>query len=408
MKPSQLELPISYKVANAVGKILLAAQLPLLRLDEKSVCDSAKKQTGLSDFGDPYYREGLLRLLESLEKDANLHPLGRFMTKDMITNYLVQRLRLVETRKKEPEIFNQPLTPPLIICGLARSGTTFLQRMLALDPKHRALPEWLLIRPFPDKSEDNSEPDPRMAKMEQALRFREPLLPGLDAKHYTRADTPEECIMALGLTFNSLIFGTLFPVFGYMDWYLEKSNNFQKYQEYGWLLQVFQSHEPQQRLILKAPAHTGNLEALTHAIPQAMVIQTHRDPVACVSSVCSLVYTFYCAVSNEIDIKLVTDQTLKLYEGWFRRSMSYRESHPDVVYDVYFDSLVSDPIGTVKDIYSHFGLPWTENYEADLKKFVQENPKDKHGKHQYTASDFRLDEKEIADRFQFYTKHFGL
>jgi hypothetical protein len=234
------------------------------------------------------------------------------------------------------------------------------------------------------------------------------MLPGLDVKHYTRADTPEECIMALGLTFNSLIFGTLFPVFGYMDWYLEESNNFQKYQEYRWLLQVFQSYETGQRLILKAPAHTGNLDALTHAIPQAMVIQTHRDPVACVSSVCSLVYTFYRAVSSEIDIKRVTDQTMRLYEGWFRRSISYRASHPEVVYDVYFDSLVSDPIGTVKDIYSHFGLPWTENYEADLKKFVQENPKDKHGEHHYTASDFGLDEKEISDRFQFYTEHFGL
>jgi hypothetical protein len=407
MKASQLDLPLSYKAFNTLGGIMLTLGIPILRLDEQTVCDSAVKQTGLTDFGNPYFREGLSRLVESLEKDAQLHPLGRFIAKDMITNYLIQRLKLVESSKKEPEIYDRSLTPPLIIGGLARSGTTFLQRMLALDPTLRALPQWLLMQPFPDKNESGSEPDHRYVKMERSLRFRQPMLPGLDAIHYTRADTPEECILVLGLTFNSLIFGTLFPVSGYMEWYLEDKDNLQKYQEYRRLLQVFQSYEPEKRLILKAPAHTGNLDALNLTIPQAMVIQTHRDPVACVSSVFSLIYTFYRSVSNEIDIQLVTNLTLRLYEGWFRRSIAYRESHPDAVFDVYFNSLVSDPIGTVREIYSHFGLPWTKSNETDLEKFTQRNQKDKHGKHQYAASDFGLTESEIADRFQFYTDYFG-
>jgi len=156
------------------------------------------------------------------------------------------------------------------------------------------------------------DPDPRIAKMERGLRFRQPLLPDLDAIHYTRADTPEECILVLGLTFNSLIFGTLFPVIGYMKWYLDEKDDFQKYQEYRWLLQVFQSHEPKQRLILKAPAHTGDMKPLKQAVPEAMIIQTHRDPVACVSSVCSLVYTFFRAVSDKIDFQMLTNLTQRL------------------------------------------------------------------------------------------------
>jgi len=74
---------------------------------------------------------------------------------------------------------------------------------------------------------------------------------------------------------------------------------------------------------------------------------------------------------------------------------------------VYFKPLVSDLIGTVREIYSHFDLPWTKSYETDLEKFIQMNPKNKHGKHQYTASDFGLTETEIAARFRFYTDHFG-
>ncbi len=113
--------------------------------------------------------------------------------------------------------------------------------LLALDSSHRALPQWLLMRPFPEVSRDSDGPDPRFVKMERANRLRQPLLPGIDAIHYSRSDTPEECILALGLTFNSLIFGTLLPVYGYMDWYLLQEDNSQKYREYRWLLQVFQT-----------------------------------------------------------------------------------------------------------------------------------------------------------------------
>lgn len=408
MKSSRLDLPLPYRLLNSFGRFLMALGLPILRFDEQTVCDRARKLTGLNDFGDPYYRQGLLHLLNSFENDSNLHPIGRFMAKEMVVNYLVQRLRLIEARKKEPEKFQQPLIPPIIITGLARSGTTFLQRMLALAPTHRSLPEWLLMRPFPDDSKSNIDPDPRYVKMEQDLNLRRPFLPGIDAIHYTRADTPEECIMVLGLTFNSLVFSTLFPVAGYQDWYLGELDNFKKYQEYYWLLQFYQSLEPEQRLILKAPAHTGNINALKQKIPQAMIIQTHREPITCISSVCSLLYTFYRAASDEFDIEQqLTTPTLRTYESWFRRSIAYREAHPDVVFDVFFKDLVSDPIGIVREIYAHFDLPWTKSYEEDLEKFVHGNPKNKHGKHRYTAADYGLAESEIAERFQFYTDYFG-
>jgi hypothetical protein len=104
----------------------------------------------------------------------------------------------------------------------------------------------------------------------------------------------------------------------------------------------------------------------------------------------------------------MNDLILQMYELWFRRNLAFRASHPGVVYDVFFDTLVSDPIGTVQGIYSHFGLPWTEAYASDLQSFIQENPKDKHGEHRYAASDFGLTEAEIGDRLGFYSEHFGL
>ena len=163
--------------------------------------------------------------------------------------------------------------------------------------------------------------------------------------------------MNVGIQNNGLIFSLLLPTIDYMEWYLQYEDVDQKYREYRWLLQVFQSQEPAQRLTLKAPAHTGSLEVLTQAVSEVMLIQTHRDLAACVSSACSLVATYHRAVSNEVDLHAMADMTLALYESWCRHSIAFHDAHPGLIYDVLYDDLVADPIGTVRGIYSHFGLP---------------------------------------------------
>lgn len=402
MKSSRSNLSLPYTLANALGRVLVAARVPIMRLDEQSLCERAMRQTGLTDFGDPRYREGLVQLLESVERDANLHPLGRLMANDLVTNYLVQRLRLMETRRRAPELFSQPLVPPLIVTGFARSGTTFLHRMLALDQGHRGIPHWMLVRPFAKKAENDADVERRIAETERALRIWRPMLPGLDSIHYTRADSAEECILALCLTFNSVFFGVIMPVYSYMDWCMRQSETLQKYREYRWLLQVYQAQEPGRRLTLKAPAHAGNLASLLDAIPEAMVVQTDRDPVPCVSSTCSLLYTFYLSMTKALDVQRMARMILRLFEVMGQRNLAFRESHPGVVHDVTYDSLVSEPLETVRRIYSRFDLPWTDAYASRLEQFIQNHPKDKHGKHQYAASDFGLTEDEIVDRLQFY------
>jgi hypothetical protein len=136
----------------------------------------------------------------------------------------------------------------------------------------------LLYRPFADRHRSSDGRDRRIAMMEQDPRLRQPLFADLDAKHYVRAETYEECTLALGLTFNSLIFGTLLPLWGYIEWYLKRENSVQKYREYRWLLQYFQSHDRDRRLALRAPAHSGNLEALLELDSRTHRRQTQDCP----------------------------------------------------------------------------------------------------------------------------------
>lgn len=408
MKDSRAQLPFRYRVVNSLGSLLVAARLKNLSLKEQERCEAAIEQSELNDFGDAYYREGLQQLLASAKEDANLHPIGRYIFIDMITNFLAQRLHMVETRKRKAEIFEKPLVPPLIIVGPARSGTTFLHNLLAQDPNHRALPQWLLMYPFPEEPVKGSDTDPRYEKAAQGLNFRQPLLQGLDAKHFSRADSPEEDILPLGVTFHSMIFFTLFPVYSYQAWYLGHIELSQKYREYRWLLQVYQSEDPSRRLTLKAPAHTGSLGSILDAVPEAKLIMTHRNPADCISSACSLLYTFHLGVANEIDIPRMSELVLSSYVTLGKRNIAFREEHPGLIYDVHYDALVSDPVRTVRGIYSHYDLPWPESHKAVLEDYIQRNKKGKHGKHRYTASDFGMEEEEIAEKAKFYTYIFNV
>jgi hypothetical protein len=397
-------LPLRYRLFNVLGRALVAVNRPETRLDPVYLCRQAMAQTRLTDFGDPYFREGLVTLLAAAERDARLTPIGRIALNQTVSNMLTQRLKFVAAFKEQPQLLIQPLLPPLLITGPARSGTTYLHNMLAIDAVHRALPYWLLVRPFPVGNGEDQGPDPRRQLAQESLDFWQGLFADLDTKHYMRVDLPEECIMVLALTFNSLLFGTLFPVIGYMEWYLQHMDSLPKYQEYRWLLQYFQSLEPEQRLTLKAPAHMSNLEAITHYLPEVMIVQTHRDPVVCVSSTCSLISSYHRAVAQEVNMSQFSDIVLRVFATWFRRNLAFRQAHPGVIYDVDYNELVADPLETVRGIYDHFGLPWTEAYVRALRTYIAQNPKDKHGRHRYAPEDYGLTAAKITGRLGFYNE----
>ncbi|MCP4519707.1 MAG: sulfotransferase, partial [Delftia sp.] len=267
--------------------------------------------------------------------------------------YLANRLLLAQARQRAPDLFRQPLLPPLIILGLPRSGTTFLHRLLAVDPAHRAVPMWEMMRPLPGKK------DRRRQRARRELRYQQQANPQLDRIHYVRADAPEECMFLLGLTFDSLVFWVTAPVYGYLEW-LKSQDHLRAYREYRWLLHVLQAVAPTRRLALKAPAHTLALDALLQAVPNALLIQTHRDPVTICKSGASLIHSTQCRATDELDLPRMLEANFDLLERMIASNRAARAAHPGLVLDVHYEQLVADPVGTVRGIYQHFELPWSD------------------------------------------------
>jgi sulfotransferase family protein len=110
-------------------------------LQSEELCAEARRRSRLEDFGDPPVEPALSILVNSLEHQADLHPLGRFLMRIHLLELLETRLRLVQvwTRRSEA-LAASPVQRPIFITGMPRSGSTFLHELLAEDPEKRAPP----------------------------------------------------------------------------------------------------------------------------------------------------------------------------------------------------------------------------------------------------------------------------
>jgi hypothetical protein len=107
----------------------------LWSLQSEELCAEAKRRTGLEDFGDPPIEPTFAVLVNSLELQADLHPLGRFLMRVHLLELLETRLRLVQAWSGRLEALDASLIQrPIFITGMPRSGSTFLHELLAEDP----------------------------------------------------------------------------------------------------------------------------------------------------------------------------------------------------------------------------------------------------------------------------------
>ena len=81
---------------------------------------AAREQTGLDNFGEDEYAEPLTALCKSIEESDWLSPMGRLGSWSQLTSFLVNRLRLENLYKQNPEINDVEVKAPIIIAGTPR------------------------------------------------------------------------------------------------------------------------------------------------------------------------------------------------------------------------------------------------------------------------------------------------
>lgn len=398
--------PFLVKAIKGVGKVCHALGFELVKLDERKLINEAKRKTGLSDFGDESFREGLQVLLHSLNSEANLNTMGQVIAYDMILNLLSGRLQIVDQIKKHPEILQQEIRKPLVIAGLPRTGTTILQSLLCEDPAARFLYSWEGSQPCPPlKGKDN-----RIEKTEKQLAMMLNFVPGFAAIHPLGAMLPQECLALMAFNFVSVQFELNFHIPSYQAWYW-KQDLVPTLKFHKQCLQLLQHSNPKKHWVLKTPPYLSAMEPLLAVYPDACIIQTHRDPAQVMVSVSSLYYALHAlGCDSETPQRVGKIQT----ENWARhlaKGMKFRQkmaSKPAQFVDVYFEELLENPVACVEKIYLHFGMPWSEALKATMDAFMMQNARDKHGKHNYSAAMFGLEESKLDEVFSDYRQFFSI
>jgi hypothetical protein len=380
-------------------------------LSSASLVDQARVATGLDDFGEDSWQEGLERLLDSLRGEARLSEMGEQIAAAMIVNDLTSRLRVTDWHERCPEIGAAPIPPPVVVLGQPRTGTTILFDLLAQDRRLRAPLTWEVANPHPPPETATYATDPRIAESEAAAEMTELVNPGFRAVHPSGALRGQECVVITSGDFRSMTFPTVFRVPSYMRWLISEADMASAYRYHRRFLQLLQWRHPGERWVLKTPAHTWCLPALFAAYPDATIVQTHRDPLKVVASVASLTEHLQRMVSGQTTIPAQAEEWVDYLALGNERSVTAREDGTvpaDQAVDFLFRDLMAEPFAAIADLYADMGLEYTAEADAGMRAFLAAHPADEHGTHTYSFAATGLDQDEVRARMQRYETYFGV
>ena len=394
--------PAWVKLINATGGGLRRLGVRWPRVDPETLMAAARRRAGLSDFGDDSFREGLRALVDAFEARDSAHTFGRVFFRHFCTQLLVNRLKIQADLTRHPEILDVPIRRPLFITGLPRSGTTFLHRLMSEDPAGRTLLSWEAVEPSPPPRPETYRTDPRIRRVRKAAAMLYRLSPRIAAAHEFAAESPEEDNTLFAHGFRAGAFGFMFDVPDYVRW-LSHQDLVEPYRYARRQLQLLSWKYPGDHWVLKSPAHLYGLDALLAIFPDACVVQTHRDPLQVVPSLCSLAAGFRGIVTDRLDLRRLGSDFLDAISVGPERAIEARaQADPSRFFDVPYKQLVGEPVETVRAVCRQFGYEFGPEYESRTRRWLRENPQHKHGVHRYRLDEFGLDADTVDRHFARY------
>jgi hypothetical protein len=375
------------------------------------LAEASSRAGGLDDFGPGDFRQGLLVLADALNNEACLSSSGRELLREKLLGQLVNRLVMEDHLRRYPDILEQPIDDPLVIVGLPRTGTTLLQRTLAVDPQFSKAQWWETRYPAPLPGETLEQPLKRIARARAEVAGMIEFLPQLLAIHPLDAEQPDEEFMLMEHSFLCAM-DSYVNVPSYTAW-LDAQDQTQVYQYLKRTLQFLQWQqarrgiEPGRRWLLKSPQHLHTLELLFEVFPKAQVILTHREPAKTIPSLASFIHTLWLLYSDKVDAEAVGEQWNRRMARALRHAMAVRERMPAARFlDVHFEDTVAEPQAVVERIYQFAGLELTPQTRSAMGQWLQANGREKRAVHHYSPGQFGLSEAILQrDYAEYRARH---
>jgi len=400
-----LKRSFTFKLLNGVIKSINQLGINFPDFNREVLLSKAKKQTGI-DLPIPV-ETALQRLLDSIKNEAGLNGFGKIAVHAQLIRLLKGRLQIENTIRLNPQILDEKIEKPVFIIGLPRTGTTILHALLHEDPANRSPLCWECLEPHPVPDLEYYYHDDRIKLIEDEFSTFFKLVPGFQKMHLMSATTPQECIGIHTYDFKSFQFLAQMHLPSYLKW-MEDEDSTSLYNFHKKMLQYLQSGGVKgKRWLLKSPVHLNELEMVLRIYPDAQFIIPHRHPKHVISSVTSLMTSVRSLYSDQEDSVRTAQEQLTTWSNYLNHFVEIRHKNLNTsqFYEMHFDDFIADPLISVKSIYKFFGWNLSSLVLSKMEKYMENNPKDRHGKHEYTLHQFGLDDIAVNNRFSKYIEY---
>ncbi|MFI6425298.1 sulfotransferase family protein [Promicromonospora sp. NPDC050880] len=340
--------------------------------------------------------DGLRLLLADHAANPDLSGLGWMSTQDQIRDRLRNRAVVRDAQAQRPEVLQEPVTAPVFVVGLPRTGTTLTYNLIARHPGNRGPKLWEMTNlglPLPE-----AERAKVIEKTRKRFATVGKVSPAWAHLHPLVAESEEEDFM---LRAHTEMYATWGPAPQYLEW-VAQADLTEDYRFLRDALQVVAAGEAPDRWVLKHPMNLWRMPEILRAFPDARFVWTHRAPGAAVASGCSMAeatHTMYVK-PGRIDLERIGQEWLDISAGGVERALALREQLPsDTVIDVVYDDLVARPEAVLRGVFDRLDLPWTP---ADAANLAAATDRTGHRPHAYTLDRYGLTESQVAEAFAAY------
>ncbi len=359
--------------------------------------ERAITQTGLADFGAGDWHDGLSRLVEAVVEDVGQDSESIDRIESLLVARLCRRLRVEGWYAHHAADAREAVSGPFVIFGLPRTGTTALHHMLSLDSRLRHLRKWEVDAPVPPPDLGTEHSDVRRHRhVDQG-----------DPQHIRRMDGPVEDGALFEMSFHHS--EMVLPVPSFTRWW-RSADHRDALVYHERLLRLLHSHRPPHSWLLKFPNYLFLLAELASQYPGARFVMTHRDPVAAVSSTCSVVLASRRRrlPGATFDPSSIGPEILMHYHDGMRQALVARAALGEHRFvDVGQRALRADPTGVATLVYDHAGLDLDQQASTALREWAAANEPGSRGRHVYQPEDFGLTAETIRTAFAEYLDAFG-
>lgn len=361
-------------------------------------------------------------LCTALDREARLNLVGRIIARQDMLRLVRSQVRVLKELDRLPAASAERIERPVFIVGLPRTGTTILLALLSQDPVHRPLLFWEGLDPVrPKRGRDR-----RIQKARAAVRGFDYLSPHYQSIHPMGAELPEECVLLFMPFFATPQFDFQYRVPSYLEW-LSKRGLGDAYRRYRDQLRLLQFYgrpapharstaapppevPPNDRWLLKDPAHLLGLDHLLELFPDACIIQTHRDPLESLASNCSLYAHSRVLFSDQVDAhELGAYVADGIWPEALRVALDARQHLPErSFFDLHYADLMKDPIRAIERIYHHFDLALSDSTKDAMSRYLVRHPRAGDRVHRYSLEQFGLSPSSVRRRFEAYCDRFEI